>query len=114
MGRKQGHKRIEFLLDPEDERELAISTWIDQQKGDHDGLKGFMLAVLEWAMTGQQPIVTQQAAMPTVTVNIDQNAFIPIAEAVGQSVGDAVRAAYADVKLLYEETPKKADGQRVM
>lgn len=111
MPRKGGERRFDLLLHPDDAREAALIAWIDQQRGNYDSLRLFMIEVLEWAMTGDKPTPSQQASMPVVNVSIDQNAFVPIADAVGRSVGEAVRAAYTDVQRMTALEPPKANAQ---
>ena len=106
MPRKGGERRFDLLLHPEDKREVALIAWIDEQRGNYDSLRLFMIEVLEWAMTGDKPSPSQQSTMPVINVSIDQNAFMPIADAVGRSVGEAVRAAYSDAQLLMVDSPK--------
>ena len=110
MPRKGDERRFDILLHPEVEREAAILAWIDEQRGNYSTLREFMLAVLEYAMTGESAQSTQKPSGPVVHVSIDKDAFTPIADAVGKSVGEAVKAAYADALL---DSPK-IDGPAAM
>ena len=110
MPRRSTDVRYDLLLHPDDPREAAIIDWIEQQRGNYDSLRLFMIEVLEWAMSGEVPQPAAQPAAPNVTIHIDQNAFAPFAESIGQAVREEVKAAYADVALL--EASKKANGQR--